>query len=52
MSREVEETDSFIYNDQFQSKLYKIKVGTVTATKESEPEKQETRQKVRLDCMQ
>lgn len=46
MSREVEDTDAFHFNDQFQSKLFKIKVGTITATKETEPEKQETRQKV------
>lgn len=46
MSREVEETDHFHFNDQFQSKLFKIKIGTITAQKESEPEKLETRQKV------
>lgn len=48
MSREVEETDVFHFNDQFHSKLFKIKVGTITAQKESEPEKLETRQKASL----
>lgn len=50
MSREVEDSDEFHFNDQFQSKLFKIKIGTITATKESEPEKQETRQKVLASC--
>mmetsp|Transcript_25321 Transcript_25321/g.80130 ORF Transcript_25321/g.80130 Transcript_25321/m.80130 type:complete len:107 (-) Transcript_25321:24-344(-) len=31
------------------SKLYKVKIGTVAAQKETEPEKQETRQKVEED---
>ena len=47
MSREVEDTDTFHFNEQFSSKLYKLKIGTITAQKESEPEKLETRQKVR-----
>ena len=47
MSREVEETDTFHFHEQFSSKLYKLKIGTITAQKESEPEKLETRQKVR-----
>lgn len=50
MSREVEESDTFHFNDLFQSKLFKIKIGTITAQKETEPEKLETRQKVRFFC--
>lgn len=46
MSKEVEETDKFSFNEQFSSKLYKIKIGTVSAQKEGEVEKQETRHKV------
>ncbi|KAI7979060.1 Cullin-3A [Camellia lanceoleosa] len=34
---------------EFTSKLYKVKIGTVVAQKESEPEKQETRQRVEED---
>ena len=51
MSREVEESDTFHFNDQFHSKLFKIKIGTITAQKESEPEKLETRQKVSQACI-
>jgi hypothetical protein len=47
MSKEVEESDSFTFNEAFSSKLYKIKIGTVSAQKEGEVEKQETRHKVR-----
>jgi hypothetical protein len=47
MSKEVEEGDSFSFNEAFSSKLYKIKIGTVSAQKEGEVEKQETRHKVR-----
>ena len=46
MSKEVEESDVFIFNEGFHSKFYKVKIGTVSAQKESEPEKQETRLKV------
>ncbi|XP_047314720.1 cullin-3A-like [Impatiens glandulifera] len=49
MSKEVGEEDSFLFNDKFTSKLYKVKIGTVVAQKESEPEKQETRQRVEED---
>ncbi|GFY83000.1 cullin 3 [Actinidia rufa] len=49
MSKEVAEDDSFFFNDKFMSKLYKVKIGTVVAQKESEPEKQETRQRVEED---
>ncbi|WIA11985.1 hypothetical protein OEZ85_012066 [Tetradesmus obliquus] len=49
MSKEVEEGDSFSFNEAFSSKLYKIKIGTVSAQKEGEMEKQETRHKVEED---
>lgn len=46
MSKEVEENDIFVFNESFTSKFYKVKIGVVSAQKESEPEKQETRLKV------
>lgn len=46
MSKDVEEGDVFFFNERFSSKLYKIKIGTVSAQKEGEVEKQETRHKV------
>lgn len=46
MSKEIGESDTFIFNAGFHSKFYKVKIGTVSAQKETEPEKQETRQKV------
>ncbi|KAI5077363.1 hypothetical protein GOP47_0007187 [Adiantum capillus-veneris] len=49
MSKDISEDDVFVFNDKFSSKFYKVKIGTVTAQKESEPEKQETRQKVEED---
>jgi cullin 3 len=49
MSKEVAEDDAFFFNDKFSSKLYKVKISTVVAQKESEPEKQETRQRVEED---
>ncbi|ERM98195.1 hypothetical protein AMTRI_Chr01g127990 [Amborella trichopoda] len=49
MSKDVAEDDVFFFNDKFTSKFYKVKIGTVAAQKESEPEKQETRQKVEED---
>ena len=39
----------FSVNDAFTSKFYKVKVGTISAQKDSEPEKLETRQKVEED---
>ena len=47
MSKDVEETDTFSFNEAFTSKFFKVKIGTISAQKESEPEKQETRIKVR-----
>lgn len=49
MSKEVAEDDAFFFNDKFSSKLFKVKISTVVAQKESEPEKQETRQRVEED---
>ncbi|MCO5592501.1 hypothetical protein L7F22_046504 [Adiantum nelumboides] len=49
MSKDISEDDVFVFNDKFSSKFYKVKIGTVAAQKETEPEKQETRQKVEED---
>ncbi|KAL5539225.1 hypothetical protein UlMin_046103 [Ulmus minor] len=49
MSKDIGEDDIFFVNDKFTSKFYKVKIGTVVAQKESEPEKQETRQRVEED---
>jgi len=47
--RDVAETDSFSFNSDFTAKQLRFKVGTVTAAKETEGEKQETRAKVDED---
>ncbi|KAL0358075.1 UNVERIFIED_CONTAM: Cullin-3A [Sesamum calycinum] len=49
MSKDIGEDDAFSVNDKFTSKLRKVKIGTVVAQKETEPEKQETRQRVEED---
>lgn len=49
MSKDISEDDVFVFNDNYSSKFYKVKISTVAAQKESEPEKQETRQKVEED---
>ncbi|CAN6484622.1 unnamed protein product [Victoria cruziana] len=49
MSKDIGEDDAFLFNEKFTCKLYKIKIGTVVAQKETEPEKQETRQRVEED---
>lgn len=49
MSKDINEGDVFCFNDKFTSKLYKVKISTVTAQKEGETEKQETRHKVEED---
>ncbi|KAF3778828.1 Cullin-3A [Nymphaea thermarum] len=49
MSKDIGEDDTFLFNEKFTCKLYKIKIGTVVAQKETEPEKQETRQRVEED---
>ena len=48
MSKDVNDTDVFSFNDAFTSKLHKVKIGMVSAQKESEPEKTDTRHKARL----
>ncbi|GJT95822.1 cullin 3 [Tanacetum coccineum] len=48
MSKDIGE-DNRIFFNKFSSKFYKVKIGTVVAPKESEPEKQETRQRVEED---
>jgi len=47
--RNVDDGDSFTFNSEFTSKQIRFKVGTVTAAKETDVEKQETRQKVEED---
>ncbi|WOK93273.1 cullin-3A-like [Canna indica] len=49
MSKDISEDDHFSVNDKFISKFFKVKIGTVATQKESEPEKQETRQRVEED---
>ncbi|CAL5185870.1 unnamed protein product [Lathyrus oleraceus] len=49
MSKDIGEDDAFFFNDKFTSKLFKVKIGTVVAQKESEPENIETRQRVEED---
>lgn len=49
MGKDIAEDDAFAVNDKFSSKFFKVKIGTVAAQKESEPEKQETRQRVEED---
>ena len=46
MSRDVNDDDVFAFNDKFTSKLLKVKIGTVSAQKESEPEKMQTRRRI------
>lgn len=45
MSKDVNDSDVFSFNDAFTSKLHKVKIGMVSAQKESEPEKTDTRHK-------
>ncbi len=47
MGRDIADDDVFFYNGAFTSKFYKVKVGTVSAQKETEPEKADTRHKAR-----
>ncbi|XP_020231866.1 cullin-3A [Cajanus cajan] len=49
MSKDIAEDDAFFFNDKFTSKFFKVKIGTVVAQRESEPENQETRQRVEED---
>eukprot|EP00002_Diphylleia_rotans_P010880 TRINITY_DN2153_c0_g1_i1.p1 TRINITY_DN2153_c0_g1~~TRINITY_DN2153_c0_g1_i1.p1 ORF type:complete len:735 (+),score=155.04 TRINITY_DN2153_c0_g1_i1:83-2287(+) len=47
--RDVEITDTFIFNDKFTNKLYRFKISPVSTKKETEEEVQETKQKVDED---
>ncbi|GAB6020164.1 Cullin-3 [Chamberlinius hualienensis] len=47
--KEIEPTHQFYVNDSFTSKLYRVKIQTVAAKGESEPERKETRNKVDED---
>ncbi|KAJ0550597.1 putative cullin protein, neddylation [Helianthus annuus] len=49
MSKDVGVDDVFFFNDKFSSKFYRVNMGSVVAQKESEPETQETRQRVQED---
>ncbi|KAJ0043707.1 hypothetical protein Pint_19239 [Pistacia integerrima] len=49
MSKDIAEDDAFFFNDKFTSKFVKVKIGTVVAQRETEPENQETRQRVEED---
>ncbi|KAJ0692919.1 putative cullin protein, neddylation [Helianthus annuus] len=49
MSKDVGEDDVFSVNEKFTSKFFKVRIGTVVAQKETEPEKHETRQRVEED---
>ena len=45
-TKRVEESDTFHFNDAFSSKLMRVKIGTVSAGKESEPAAEKTRARV------
>ncbi|XP_031254042.1 cullin-3A-like [Pistacia vera] len=49
MSKDIAEDDAFFFNDKFTSKFVKVKIGTVVTQRETEPENQETRQRVEED---
>ena len=41
MNKDIADTDTFLFNDKFTCKFFKVKIGTVVAQRESEPENQE-----------
>jgi len=45
-TKEIHPTDKFFVNDSFTSKLFRVKINPITAKIESDPERQETRNKV------
>lgn len=49
MSKDIAFEDVFSVNDNFTSKLVKVKIGTVTAQRESDAERGETRERVEED---
>ena len=46
-TKDVGDADVFIFNDRFSSKMFKLKISTVAAQKEGEPERADTRHKAR-----
>ncbi|CAF1635370.1 unnamed protein product, partial [Adineta ricciae] len=48
-TKDIQANDRFIVNDSFTSKLYRVKINPLTAKTESDPERQETRNKVEDD---
>ncbi|CAF3505905.1 unnamed protein product, partial [Adineta steineri] len=48
-TKDIQPSDKFIVNDSFTSKLYRVKINPITAKTESDPERQETRNKVEDD---
>ncbi|CAK8698385.1 unnamed protein product [Clavelina lepadiformis] len=47
--KEIEKGDTFTVNDNFTSKLHRVKIQSVAQKQESEPERKETRSKVQED---
>jgi cullin 3 len=45
-TKEIQSTDKFTINDSFTSKLFRVKISPIVAKIESDPERQETRNKV------
>ncbi|CAF4735227.1 unnamed protein product, partial [Rotaria sp. Silwood1] len=45
-TKEIQSNDKFSINDSFTSKLFRVKINPITAKIESDPERQETRNKV------
>lgn len=45
-TKEIQPSDRFYINDSFISKLFRVKINPVAAKLESDPERQETRNKV------
>lgn len=51
-TKEIESSHEFQVNDSFTSKLHRVKIQTVAAKGESEPERRETRNKVNMRVKQ
>jgi cullin 3 len=45
-TKEIQSNDRFFINDSFTSKLFRVKINPITAKTETDPERQETRNKV------
>lgn len=45
-TKEIQSHDKFYINDSFTSKLYRVKINPITAKTETDPERQETRNKI------